>query len=299
MSLYRVHNDSSHFVGMRYYKLTGTDEVIDNKANLKDYQSEFCLKYGSPKIKRQCSSAIDELDQLLDKAFLKSFDIPKKERISFMANYLKDNNYNVSEDYIQRFVKRKEANLRLRIDRFRKKAFNNEWNYFVTITYDDSKHDEESFREKLKKCLANLHDRYGYKYMGVFERSKVGRLHFHALMYVPKGEMRGNIILKKDYSTSDKKMRIAHINTFFEERFGRNDFIRISSKQLLKDNTINYLLKYIAKSNDFIFYSRGIPTYLYVDIEEDEVITSFGDMFVKYVLFDDILENHALVQMRC
>lgn len=299
MSLYRIHNDSSHFVGMRYYKLTGNDEVIDNQASLKDYQSEFCLKYGSPRIKRQCSSAIDELDQLLDNAFLKSFDVPKKERISFIANYLKDNNYNVSEDYIQRFIKRKEANLRLRIDRFRKKAFNNEWNYFVTITYDDSKHDEESFRKKLKKCLANLHDRYGYNYMGVFERSKVGRLHFHALMYVPKGEMRGNIILKKDYSTSDKKMRIAHINTFFEERFGRNDFIRISSKQLLKDNTINYLLKYIAKSNDFIFYSRGIPTYLYVDIEEDEVITSFGDMFVKYVLFDDILENHALVQMRC
>ena len=128
--------------------------------------------------------------------------------------------------------------------------------------------------------------------MGVFERSKTGRLHFHALMFIPRGEMRGTLKTITDYSTSDKKMRVTTINSFFEKRFGRNDFTKIDTMKLMRDSTIRYLLKYIAKSDEPIFYSRGIPTYLYVDLPEEEVITQFGDILVKYVFFDNILQNY-------
>ena len=37
--------------------------------------------------------------------------------------------------------------------------------------------------------------------MGVFENApETERLHFHALMYIPDGEMIGNIYEKKDYN---------------------------------------------------------------------------------------------------
>ena len=300
-NLYRIHNDSSHFVGVKYIKKLGSNPIENNEANLKDYNSEFVLKYGSSKKKKKTSfdDKVNEIDKMFYEAYLKALEFKKKERVNIMLDYLKENNFIVPKSMIESYLMKKYENLRLRIDRFKKKALNNEWNYFITITYDDTKHDEETFKTKLKKCLANLHTRNGYKYMGVFERSKSGRLHFHALMYIPKGEMKGELKIIKDYSTSDKKMRTTTINTFFEKRFGRNDFVKINSKDLMKDNTIDYLLKYIAKSDEPIFYSRGIPTYLYIELPNDEVVSQFGEMLIKYVFYDDILEHHSLIKMRC
>ena len=83
------------------------------------------------------------------------------------------------DEYIQKRLKQSKHNFYNRVKRFKRKANLNYWNYFVTITYDDKKHDKTSFRNKLRKCLSNLHTRYGWKYMGVFELSPTKeRLHF-------------------------------------------------------------------------------------------------------------------------
>lgn len=95
--------------------------------------------------------------------------------------------------------------------------------------------------------------------MGVFERApETGRLHFHALLYVPDGEMIGTITEKQDYSTKQHKMQTTHENDFFAERFGRNDFAELSAGELQHGNTIGYILKYIGKTGEKITYSRGI-----------------------------------------
>lgn len=294
-TIYRCWNDSSHLVAIKYFK-----KSYEKEENfLKSYDSEFVVNHGKSHCKRGTTIKNDDED-ILYKAYLESLNYKKHDRYEIMKEYLIKNNYPYDEDKIKIYLRKKEKSLISRIDRFRKKALNNEWNYFVTITYDNKKHDENTFKTKLKKCLANLHTRYGYKYMGVFERSKVGRLHFHALMFIPKGEMRGEIKIIKDYSTEDKKMRVAHINTFFEKQFGRNDFIQINSKRLMKDNTINYLLKYISKSEEPIFYSRAIATYHYLDLTEEDVVCIFGDFVKKYVLFDDVIEDKSkIVEMRC
>ncbi len=39
--------------------------------------------------------------------------------------------------------------------------------------------------------------------------------------------MTGEIIATKDYATRTHKMQLTHQNTFFLERFGRNDFKEI------------------------------------------------------------------------
>lgn len=186
---------------------------------------------------------------------------------------------------------RKQKSLYARKKRFRRKAYLNVWNYFVTITYDDKKHDEESFRKKLRRCLSNLHTRRGWKYMGVFEYApETHRLHFHALMYIPDGEMIGAIDELKDYSTAQGQMQVTHSNSFFAESFGRNDFEMLNEQELRHGGTINYLLKYISKTGERIVYSRGIPTEICKKVKDKDIATTMLDYVTKYLLFDDVIK---------
>ena len=82
--------------------------------------------------------------------------------------------YEELDDSIDEKIKRKRNNWQHRKKRFCRKAYLNRWNRFLTITYDDKKHTEETFRKKLRKCLSNLHTRRGWKYM------QAGRLQYRA-----------------------------------------------------------------------------------------------------------------------
>lgn len=193
--------------------------------------------------------------------------------------------------FVAEKIIRKHKNLYNRKKRFRRKAYLNKWNYFVTITFDDKKHDEISFRKKLRRCLSNLHTRRGWKYMGVFEYApETHRLHFHAIMYIPDGEMIGNIAELRDYSTAQGQMQITHSNTFFADSFGRNDFEKLNEQELRHGGTINYLLKYISKTGERIVYSRGIPTAICMKVKDKDIATSMEDYVTKYLLFDDVIK---------
>lgn len=194
-------------------------------------------------------------------------------------------------DFVDEKLLGKRKNLSARKKRFRRKAYLNEWNYFVTFTYDDELQSEESFKKRLRKSLSNMHTRRGWLYMGVFEHAPdTGRLHFHAIMYVPEGAMVGEIYERKDYSTKYHKMQITHPNTFFEERFGRCDFEKLSAAQLRQGATLNYLLKYLEKTEERIVYSRGIPTEFFKEINDSDVICEMVDFVTKYVLFNEVID---------
>lgn len=194
-------------------------------------------------------------------------------------------------EYIEKNIERKKNNLFCRKKLFYRKAYLNKWNYFVTITYDNKKHTAMSFRRSLKKCLSNLHTRNGYCYMGVFELSPSGRLHFHAIMHIPKGNDVGKYALRKDYSITDHKMQIANVNTFFFNRFGRNDFRALDPIELKMGNTIRYLLKYIGKSNERIMYSRGVASFLEMELPQSDIACSIYGFVMRYVLFDDVINS--------
>lgn len=203
------------------------------------------------------------------------------------------------EGFVTEQLLKVQKNLFSRKKRFRRKAYLNRWNYFVTITYDDENHDEEGFRKSLRKCLSNLHSRRNWLYMGVFERApETGRLHFHALMYIPEGEMVEDIYERRDYSTRKHKMQITHSNRFFERRFGRNDFEALSEPELRHGKTINYLLKYLEKTAERIIYSRGIPTEFYKMINDDDVVCEMLDFITKYILYDDVVDYDVDVMHR-
>lgn len=240
------------------------------------------------------------LDILFDDLFMQAYNKGLRDRKieKHMTDYIHDGlrslftEEEIAEVNITERIKRKLNNLHHRKKRFRRKAYLNKWNFFVTFTYDDKKHDEETFRRKLRRCLSNLHTRRGWRYMGVFERApETGRLHFHGLLYVPDGEMLGKLEEKTDYSTAQGKMQTRNENSFFERQYGRNDFEEITPSQLEYGDSVDYILKYIGKTNERIVYSRGIPTELCVTLTAKDILTELTNDFVlKYVIFDDVVD---------
>ena len=214
-----------------------------------------------------------------------------------LKQFLRDNLAHLfkADEQVEKFIaeqlERKAYNLYQRKKRFKRKANLNRWTHFITITYDDEKHNEKEFKSKLRKCLCNLHTRRNWRYMGVFERApETKRLHFHALLYVPTGEMIGELTEKQDYSTKKHKRQKTIENSFFAEKFGRNDFKPINKNEIARGETLAYLIKYIEKTGERITYSRNIPEYIYKEIEEKDIASEIKDFVLKYVLFDDVID---------
>ena len=199
--------------------------------------------------------------------------------------------YSDLDEYIAEHIKRKRHNLFARKKRFRRKAYLNKWNYFLTFTFDGAKHTPETFRKKLRKCLSNLHTRRGWRYMGVFEYSpEKGRVHFHALAYIPDGQMLGKVEEKQSYSPQESRMKTRRENSFFAEGFGVNDFEEINSSPRAYRRAVEYVLKYLEKQGERIVYSRGICTAICRKLTVTDIVTEFVHYGVgTCLLFDDIL----------
>ena len=87
-----------------------------------------------------------------------------------------------------------------------------------------------------------MHTRRNWLYAGVFERSpEEERNRFHGLFNIP--DMIGEIEEKQYYSFKIHKMQTTHSNTYFLERFGRNDFEELSQDELKYGNTLNQITK--------------------------------------------------------
>lgn len=117
-----------------------------------------------------------------------------------------------------------------------RKANLQDFNFFVTLTYNDALHTEDSFRKKLRNCLSLLSSRKVWKYIGVWERSpEKKRLHFHGVFDIPQGSMPGYFIQKEDYSFKRHRRQITNQNTYFLENYGRNDFEKIEDNSRVGD----------------------------------------------------------------
>lgn len=222
----------------------------------------------------------------------------KKAKNSAAKAYILDclekmfSNYGDNYEYMQDRFERCLKNFYLRKKRYRRKVqfnnFNTYWNYFVTYTYDEILHDEESFKKSLKKCLSNLQTRRGWRIILVWEYSESGRLHAHAIAHIPYGELLGINRKIEFYSTRHNKMYTRTENTFFRDRFGINDFVKIDEHVLAKyGQVVSYLEKYLEKTDEPIFYSKGIPSEVEIEVTGDNVCSIMLDFIKKYCLFDN------------
>ncbi len=220
-------------------------------------------------------------------AYAESQALPKRERKKYIKEKLKDEFKNAEQlkEFVAQNIERKKINAYKRNTRLWRKIYTQgEWHYFVTFTYDNALHTEETFKKKLRNTLKHAVSRNGWKYIGVWERApETGRLHFHGIFYIP--QMIGKITEVKDYSTKSHRMQITYQNDHFLKEFGRNDFKPIEIP-LDITQSVKYLLKYIEKSGEKLVYGGKLPTYTRSDILDEDIACPYGVDDRKLLLFD-------------
>ena len=227
--------------------------------------------------------------QLFEKLYSENINLPKNQRkqaiIDGMRQYFDDDE--TAYQYVSLNMERKYRNLVSRRIRLMRKVNLQDFNYFVTLTYNDAIHTEATFKKKLRNTLSHLCARKGWKYIGVWERSpKKKRLHFHGIFNIPEGSLPGLMTDVNSFSFSERKRQITKQNDYFNTLFGRNDFRPIENKDNVGE-AVAYIMKYIEKSGEKIVYSRGLPQYFISDIMDDDIVCPFGQEDKKLLLFDD------------
>ena len=114
---YNIYNDGNHFVGV---PVTHSNKKHRGGAKKKD-DIDICF------------------DSLYLSAVRKGLKDTKREKqlTDFILSGMKDlyENYPLLDEYVSERIERKRRNLNVRKKRFRRKAYLNKWNYFITVTY--------------------------------------------------------------------------------------------------------------------------------------------------------------------
>ncbi len=282
LKTYKIYHDGSHYIARE--KIRGRSGV-----RIRKVKSDFEILF----------------DLIFEQAMQTGLSDRKKLSDYIVNSFKEDYCIDVptlAED-VEKLLNKMFRNIWKREKRFRRKAFLNHWNYFVTFTYDGTKHTETTFIKKLRKCLSNLHNRRGWRYIGVSERGEEhGRFHYHFLLYVPDGQMVGKLCQRKDYSRKRGTVQKTISNDFFEKRFGKNDFQEIIM-QVRGKGAVSYCLKYMRKTNARAIYSRGVPTELEIELDgkyafavelSNGKVIFFKKEYKSWVICDSFVKNIML-----
>ena len=249
---------------------------------------------GRKRRRTTCPQTLQEVEQKeqFEAAYKESQKLPRKERKAYMRKALEETipDKEQRKEYVERNNERKQTNAIRRKVRLSKKVnLQRDWDFFCTFTYSDEKHTEESFKRSLRNTFKHLVNRKGWKHIGVWERGgETNRLHFHGIFYIPPGSMVGEIVETKDYSTKDHRMQTAHQNTYFLERYGRNDFQPLGTPDEVR-HSLGYLMKYIEKTGEKLVYGGKLPTYFQSDVLDEDILCPYGIDDRKAILADDFL----------
>jgi len=268
-----------YFDGSHYIAIPHTERPKKPKRKSKVTVSENILTVSQSKEKKE----------LFNELYKENSDGSRKERKAKIVEELEPhfNDKTECEHFVTENMDRKRRNLIYRRIRMVRKANLADFNYFCTFTYDDNLLDEQTFRKSLTKTFQNFASRKSWKYLGVWERSPEKlRLHFHGLFNIPENTLPGKFTERNDYSFNEHKRKITVENSYFKERFGRNDFVCTSNTQNLGE-ALAYLMKYIEKSGEKIVYSRNLPQYFISDIMDEDIADKIGVDDRKLLLFDD------------
>lgn len=272
----KIYHDGSHFV------------AIPQGA----YPSGIGCKRRAVKPMKQQSTADvtphETPKERFETAYKESLSLPKKERKKRIKELMKSDFKDKAElnAFVEKHTERMKTNAIKRKVRLMRKLGLQRWDYFVTFTYSDELHTEETFRKKLTNTLKHLVARKGWKYVGVWERgSDTDRLHFHGILHIPDGNMIGDLEEMKDYDIRNHRMQTTLQNTHFLKHFGRNDFKPICRPDDVS-SAVKYITKYMEKSGERLVYGGKLPTYFQSDILEEDIACPIGVDDRKALLFD-------------
>ena len=274
----KVYHDGSHFIAI----------LSDAFPHRRKRSTRQDLRLKKDELPRSDSPPETTKDRFKT-AYKESLSLPKKERKKHIKEALADKFTNKTElkAFVDKNLEREKTNAIKRRVRLNRKLRLQRWDYFVTFTYSDELHTEETFRKKLANTLKHLVARKGWKYVGVWERGNdTDRLHFHGIFHIPDGNMIGNLEEVKDYDTRNHRMQTTLQNTHFLKHFGRNDFRQICVPNDVS-SAVKYITKYMEKSGERLVYGGKLPTFFKSDILEDDIACPIGIDDRKALLFDN------------
>ena len=202
----------------------------------------------------------------------------------------------IPSERCRELLKNKKRSEHLRYKRYQGKLFLTNFNWYVTFTYDSKKETEESFVKRLKRCFSNFKCREDWRVVAVPEDGEEnGRRHWHCFLRIPDGNMVGELFLNKAYSTKRKKYETWTDNTYFNKRFGNSVWKAINKSDLKHGGALRgYLLKYLRKSGNKMYYSRDLPHELVREIDTDtDVSCTYFNHGYKAVLFDSVVNKET------
>lgn len=213
----------------------------------------------------------------------------KKRAEKCFDNYFSEQDI---DDYIAGREKSRINSLYAKRRRIGRKVFFNKdkFNFFVTVTRDDKLYCSEVLWQKdLLRYFSNLADKKGVRVLGRFERgNKDDRLHFHAFMCVPEGSLRRGFTTVNRFSDVDQRWRTVQESVDFRMRFGMNEFDDLTKKSADDfKRCLNYILKYINKQDEKIYYSRYLPSSCLSFVDIADVYLKGDDVTTKFLLRPD------------
>ncbi len=273
----KVYNDGSHFIAI----------PSDAFPHRRKKSLRYNLRLKKDELHRS-DSPPETPKERFETAYKESQSLPKRERKAHIKSALKGDfpDKATLNAFVDKNLERVKTNAIKRKVRLMRKLRLQRWDYFVTFTYSDELHTEETFRKKLANTLKHLVARKGWKYVGVWERGgDTNRLHFHGIFHIPKDKMIGNLEEVKDYDTRNHRMQTTLQNTHFLKHFGRNDFKEICVPDDVS-NAVKYITKYMEKSGERLVYGGKLPTFFKSDILEEDIACPIGVDDRKALLFD-------------
>ena len=298
----KVYSDGSHYIGIPHTTNAAAakrrqvpeeeisvleDKQGENVANAVACEDEETFSQNSKRQEPRRMTRKGMFEELYAATAKMRAEDRRRHIVREMRRHFKTENE--CEEYVGRNLERKKRNMICRKVRLWRKINQQPFNFFVTFTYSDALHTEESFRKTLKTCLQHFSSRKGWRYIGVWERSpEKQRLHFHGIFYIPEGTLSGEMGDINSFNFTTRRRQITKQNSFFAKRFGRNDFEKIEDKNRLGD-ALAYIMKYIEKSGEKIVYSRGLAQFFISDIMEEDIVCPYGMEEQKFLLFDDFV----------
>ncbi len=313
----KIYNDGSHYIAIKQTTRPKRPKKIKKERVVVVDESDIILKQGKEELidentsgnvvvfdeKHKAEQEVNKLTKTVNKPkemtlkevfnslYSQTFDKRKKDRKIIiriaMRKYFDDDK--TCREYIEFNFDRVERNLISRRIRFSRKINMHPFNYFVTFTYNDELHTEESFQKKLKRYLYNMCQRYSWKYIAAWEHSpENNRLHLHGMFYIPDISIVGKIEKRKDYNIKTHKMQTVMQSDKILDKFGRNDFRELETEHSGYE-ALKYILKYIEKTGNKLITSGKLPAYVIGDVLPDDIMCNYGEDENKFVLADNFL----------
>lgn len=173
-------------------------------------------------------------------------------------------------------------------------ARSNEFNYFITLTYNSAKCDRYDFTEcskKVRQFMNNFGKRHkedcpDFKYLLVHEQHKDGAYHYHGLVYIQNPDLlKYDSVRSKQYANSHHGQKL-YIYNWSNWRNGFSTVSKIDNQEACR----KYILKYISKNIDED-YQKGQRHFYYSQNCAKPVVESLMTDNQMLYLYDEIYDS--------